>query len=169
MGTVIIYQTSDRRVCSIQSAGSPSMPGPDRAPTDYGLNPGEYACWNVPTSFFQALRPEMLHKVGTMARVVLKDKQPVGIQVLPVTEITALRKGQELELLKQSLLSLFMQLKVLNEFHQVHGDEIDVVADIEQCVGQFERAKDRYKAVVDGAKVEVDELLLEVANKVFVA
>jgi len=120
MTTYILYRKADTQIVRIDSTGSATSDGPDRGPEAYSNDRAfidAHRVWKVPVIFFQKLRLDVLHSIGSHATIVLNtEDNPVGIQVQDRPALEARRRTEVRQALVAQMVEANAAKRKLQDF-----------------------------------------------------
>ena len=164
MTTYVLYNKASKVIRRIDSAGS-GADGPDRDPSVYSSDPAfvaAHAIWKVPLAFIAVLRPDILHAIGTNARVVIRRDTIVGIQVFDRTELEERAKGERAQVKGREMLQHHSRKKQIQQFLTDHPTLTDNARFQEQVVLEDTatiEANGEYERVLAGGAVPLAPIL----------
>lgn len=153
MTTYILYRKADSQIVRIDSVGSATRDGPDRGPEAYSNDRdfvAAHAVWKVPIAFFQKVRIDVLHSIGSHANIVFDaNNNPDGLQVHDRPTLETRRKSEarsalvsqmvESNAIKRRLRNFITDNPSLTDKTEIQALESDVTAQETAAVTEYER------------------------------
>ena len=120
MAAYLIYNRTTSKVVGMHTIGSATRPGADLTPSDFfqGIKEiNSHGVWKIPSSFFEKIRPEILHELSTYCTINLDGEGlPMGVTVGSSHEIMARHYDETQKSMSGELFQLWTQIKQLEAY-----------------------------------------------------
>jgi len=127
MAAYILYNLETLRIIGMHTTGSATRPGADIRIEDLLRDPEQaalHAIWKVSPTFFEKVRPEILHELSTYSRVILNDSMsPIGVVVDEAPTIKHRLYQERHHSMSMEMFNTWTQLQGAVEYLKFHPEE----------------------------------------------